>query len=412
MGRSGVAALWSLAFAALVVLTTLAALALGIPQADLPELVGLLAAVGLVGGAALVVLLRPVVLGRVVGIRGQLLAPVLAVSFLLLALVVAGARQMFISEHDRAVLLTMLLFAGALASGIGWLSAVPIAGRIERLRAATRDLAAGQPAPVLATGGSDELAGLAHDFDAMALALRQAADHERELEAARRNLIAAVSHDLRAPLAAMRVVVEALADGIVSDDEGRRRYLETAQREISHLGQLVDDLFELAQIDAGVLRLQLERASLSDLISDTLASYQPRAERQGVVLRGEVDGDVDPVLIDAARIQRVLHNLLENALRHTLAGGAIVLRSRREGDGVAVEVADDGEGIAPADLPHVFERSFRGDPARTRRSGDEAAGAGLGLTIARGLVEAHGGRISVESVLGQGTCLRFTLQRA
>ena len=412
MDRLRAVAFSSLAFAALVVLTTVAALALGIPRADLPELIGLLTVVGLVGGVALVALLRPVVLGRVVGIRGQLLAPVLAVSLLLLALVVAGARQMFISDHDRAVLLTMLLFAGALATGIGWLSAAPIAGRIERLRAATRELAAGQPAAALAGGGSDELAGLARDFDAMALALRQAADHERELESARRNLIAAVSHDLRAPLAAMRVVVEALADGIVSDDEARRRYLETAQREISHLGQLVDDLFELAQIDAGVLRLQIERASLSDLISDTLASYQPRAERQGVALRGEVDDDVDPVLIDAARIQRVLRNLLENALRHTPAGGTIILRSRRDGDAVAVEVADDGEGIAPADLPHVFERSYRGDPARTRRGGDEPAGAGLGLTIARGLVEAHGGHIRVESAIGRGTRLRFTLQRA
>ncbi len=259
MDRVRAIAGWALALAALVALTTGAARALGIPRADLPELIGLLVAVGVVTGGALMLLLRPVVVGRVVGIRGQLLAPVLAVTLLLLALVVAGARQMFISDHDRSVLLTMLLFAGALATGIGWLSAAPIAGRIERLRAATRHLAAGEPAPALAGEGSDELAGLARDFDAMALALRHASDREREMESARRNLIAAVSHDLRAPLAAMRVVVEALADGIVTDDEGRRRYLETAQREISHLGQLVDDLFELAQIDAGVLRLQIER---------------------------------------------------------------------------------------------------------------------------------------------------------
>lgn len=412
MNRLRAVALWSLVFGGLVVLTTAVARALGIPPADLPELIGMLVVVGLAAGAALVVLLRPVVIGRVVGIRGQLLAPVVAVSALLLALVVVGARRMFISDHDRAVLLTMLLFAGALATGIGWLSAAPIARRIERLRAATRHLAAGEPAPALAGEGSDELAGLARDFDAMALALRQASDREREMESARRTLIAAVSHDLRAPLAAMRVVVEALADDIVTDDASRRRYLETAQREISHLGQLVDDLFELAQIDAGVLRLQIERASLSDLISDTLASYQPRAERQGISLRGEVDGDVDPVLIDAARIQRVLRNLLENALRHTAAGGTIVLRSRRGGDEVLVEVADDGEGIAADDLPHVFERSYRGDPARTRPGDDEPAGAGLGLTIARGLVEAHGGRISVDSAIGRGTCLRFSLQRA
>jgi signal transduction histidine kinase len=311
-------------------------------------------------------------------------------------------------------MLTMLLFAGLLAIGISWLSAGLMAGRIERVRAATRQLASGEPVELatLDIAGHDEIADLARDFNHMAASLQQATHREREVEAARRNLIAAVSHDLRTPLAAVRVMIEAMADGIVSDPEIQRRYLGASQREIQHLSQLVDDLFELAQIDAGALRLQRERASLRDLVSDTLASFQPRAELQGVALAGSVASDVDPVMIDSSKIQRVLANLLENALRHTPPGGAIRLSTYRNDDVVEVEVADSGHGIDPADLPHVFERSYRGDPARARFEAEGPVGAGLGLTIARGLIEAHGGTIRVESALGSGTRILFTLQHA
>ena len=129
-------------------------------------------------------------------------------------------------------------------------------------------------------------------------------------------------------------------------------------------------------------------------------------------LIGQVDGNVDPVLMSPPKLQRVLHNLIANALRHTPADGTIVLRAEPRGQLVQVEVADTGEGIAPGDLPRIFERSFRGEKSRTRPGTDSAAGAGLGLTIARGLVEAHGGTISVESQFGKGARFCFTLQRA
>nr|MBA2535101.1 two-component sensor histidine kinase [Rubrobacter sp.] len=260
--------------------------------------------------------------------------------------------------------------------------------------------------------GHDEVAGLAWDFNQMARALERAAEREREMEKARRDLVAAVSHDLRTPLASTRAMIEALADGVATDPQTERRYLASASRELEHLSRLVDDLFELARIDAGVLELTLEEASLHDLISDTISGFQPQAEQKGVRLLGEVSGDVDPVLANPPRLQRVLHNLVSNALRHTPQDGTVALRAVPEGEGVRVEVADTGEGISAEDLPRVFERSFRSEQSRTRHGKDDATGAGLGLAIARGLIEAHGGTMDVVSEPGQGSRFRFTLERA
>jgi signal transduction histidine kinase len=202
-------------------------------------------------------------------------------------------------------------------------------------------------------------------------------------------------------------MVEAIVDGVVTDEATVRRYLETIGGEVDRLSQLIDDLFELSQIDAGQLRLQLERGSLRDLISDTLRSTSARAERAGVRLVGEVDPALPPVRLDPARIQRVLDNLVGNALRHTPAGGRVELSAVELPKEVEVTVRDSGEGIAPTDAERVFESFYRGERERSR-----SAGAGLGLTIARGIVSAHGGRIWVESRPGEGATFRFTLPRA
>ena len=384
----------------------------GIPAPDIPDVAVLLATVGGSVGLCALLLMQPAVLGRVGGVRGQLVGASLVGSLLLLGMMLSGARAMFISEHDLAVLLTMLLFAGLVAVGLSLLWAMPIASRIERLRAGTLGLADGRLNTTIPVEGHDEIAGLATAFNTMAASLQRAAAHERELEQARRDLLAAISHDLRTPLAAIQALIEAVADGVAADPETEARYLRSVQHEVTHLSRLVDDLFEIAQIDAGVLRLNLERGSLHDLISDTLSSLQAQAERQGVRLIGEVAGDIDPVLMSPPKLQRVLHNLIANALRHTPADGAIWLRAAPNGQIVEVEVADTGEGIDPDDLPRVFERSFRGEKSRTRPEPTGTPGAGLGLTIARGLIEAHGGTISVESQVGQGTRFCFTLQRA
>ena len=396
-----------------LVFAVFAAALFGVPAVDLPSVAVLLAVAGGGGGLLALLLIRPAVLGRLGGVRAQLVGAGLIASLLLLGMMLAGAQAMFISGHDFQIVLTMLIFAATLSVGFNLLCARPLASRIERVRAGTARIAGGQLESEVPVEGHDEVAGLAEDFNRMARSLGEMAEREREMERARRDLIAAVSHDLRTPLASTRALIEAVADGVAADRETEERYLSSASRELAHLGRLVDDLFELARIDAGALQLSLEEASLHDLISDTISSFQPQAERRGVRLVGEVSGDVDPVLANPPRLQRVLHNLLSNALRHTPADGTVALRARPEGDDeVRVEVSDTGEGIAPEDLPRVFERSFRAERSRTRAEAEDAPRAGLGLAIARGLIEAHGGTMDVESDLGEGSRFRFTLRRA
>jgi signal transduction histidine kinase len=404
--------------AALLFLTGSLALAIfaaslfGVPSADLRPVAVLLGVAGGGSGLLALVLIRPAVLGRLGGVRAQLVGAGLIGSLLLLGMMLAGARAMFISGHDLSLLLTMLTFAAALSVGFGLLYAMPLSSRIERVRAGTERIAGGQLGSEVRVEGHDEVAGLADDFNRMARALEEAAEREREMEQARRDLVAAVSHDLRTPLASTRALIEALADGIAADPQAERRYLSSASRELEYLSRLVDDLFELARIEAGLLQLTLEEASLHDMISDTISSFQPQAEQKGVRLAGEIIDEVDPVLANPPRLQRVLHNLVSNALRHTPADGAVTLRASLEGEDARVEVSDTGEGITTEDLPRVFERSFRDEQPRTRAEKDDAPGAGLGLAIARGLVEAHGGTMDVESDLGRGSRFYFTLKRA
>jgi len=203
----------------------------------------------------------------------------------------------------------------------------------------------------------------------------------------------------------MRAILEALEDGVVDDPQTVKRYLNTAQRDVHTLSALIDDLFQMAQLDTGGIPLDRAESSLSDLISDTLESFSELALRQGVKLEGSVDPNVDPVMIDTQRIGRVLNNLIGNALRHTPIEGSVNVHARRTASGVEVSVTDTGEGINAEDLPHVFESFYRGEKSRSRSTG----GAGLGLAISRGIVQAHGGEIKVQSEAGLGSQFTFSL---
>jgi signal transduction histidine kinase len=228
---------------------------------------------------------------------------------------------------------------------------------------------------------------------------------QRELERLRADLIAWVGHDLQTPLASMRAILEALEDGVVDDPQTVKRYLGTAQRDVRSLSVLIDDLFQMAQLDTGGIPLDRAESSLSDLISDTLESFSELALRRGMKLEGSVDPNVDPVMMDTQRIGRVLNNLIGNALRHTPAEGLVNVHARRTASGVEVSVSDTGEGIRTEDLPHVFESFYRGEKSRSRSTG----GAGLGLAISRGIVQAHGGEIKVQSEAGRGSRFTFIL---
>ncbi len=315
------------------------------------------------------------------------------------------ARLMFASRHDLMLATVLLIFAGGMAMTLGYFLATALTDRIHTLEAASDKLAKGHLSVRVPVKGHDEIASLMTSFNQMAEQLELVDQKQREVENLRSELIAWVGHDLQTPLASIRAILEALADGMVDDPESVQRYLQTAQRDVRSLSLLIDDLFQMAQIDAGGLQLELEDSSLADLISDTLESFSELAARQKIQIDGQADPDVDPVRMDTMRVGRVLNNLLGNALRHTPAGGKIEVKAQRTAQGVEVSVRDSGEGIRREDLPKIFERFYRGEKSRNKSTG----GSGLGLAISRGIIRAHGGDIRVESAPGQGACFTFRL---
>ncbi len=241
---------------------------------------------------------------------------------------------------------------------------------------------------------------------AAALAVRLSMEERsrREIETARRRLVAAASHDLRTPLASLRLLVESIDDGVATG-ETRDRYLREIRTHVEVLSDLVDDLFELSRIEAGDISWTLRQVELGDLIGDAVAAMRAPAEQRGVKLATDLPADHLVAEANAEKVQRVLFNLIQNAIRHTPADGSVTVRARSEGDNVEVEVADSGEGIPDGDDERVFEAFYRGDAAR----GED--GAGLGLAISRAIVEAHGGKIWLEDA-HPGTSVHFTLRGA
>ena len=339
---------------------------------------------------------------------GQLITLAYALSLAIVVInILITARLMFISDHDLTLLGLLLAFAAALSLSFGLTLAANLTHNIRLLARGAAELAEGNLTTRVPVAGSSELADLARAFNQMATRLEDAFARQRQAEATRRDLVAAVSHDLRTPLASIRAIVEALADRLVSDPPTTERYLQILRRQIESLSTLIEDLFELSQLERPRPALDFESASLLDLISDTLESLRAEAEQKGAKLVGHVEPAVDPVQMNPQKIQRVLNNLVRNAIRHTPAHGIVTIIAQPVPGGVRVDVADTGEGIAPEELSRVFEWFYRGEKSRSRDYG----GAGLGLAIARGIVEAHGGRIWAESAVGRGSMFSFILPK-
>jgi len=241
---------------------------------------------------------------------------------------------------------------------------------------------------------------------AAALAVRLAMEERsrREIETARRQLVAAASHDLRTPLASLRLLVESIDDGVATG-ETRDRYLKEIRTHVGVLSALIDDLFELSRIEAGDISWTMRQVKVRELIGDTVAAMRAPAAERGVSLAAELPAGDLVASANAEKVQRVLFNLIQNAIRHTPADGSVTVRARSAAGGVEVEVADNGEGIPAGDGERVFEAFYRGDAAR----GED--GAGLGLAISRAIVEAHGGKIWFEDG-APGTKVHFTLKSA
>ncbi|GIK41502.1 MAG: hypothetical protein BroJett011_53350 [Chloroflexota bacterium] len=315
------------------------------------------------------------------------------------------SQLMFVSEHDFLLLGLLLIFAGILSASFGYLLAASMAQSLLLLRLGARRIAGGDFSARVHLTEVDELSEVAEAFNFMGDELQKSFARQRELEQARRDLIAAVSHDLRTPLTSIRAMIEALADGVVTEPPTVQRYYTVMRSQIENLSGLINDLFELSQLETGQVQLALEAVNLNDLLSDVLESMQAQAGAKGVSLKGIFYEDLPIIKGEMNKLQRVITNLVQNAIRHTSSGGSISLATQVAPEGVQVEVTDTGEGIAPEDLPHIFEQFFRGEKSRSRETG----GAGLGLAIAKRIVEAHHGRIWVESRVGQGTRFSFIL---
>ena len=326
-----------------------------------------------------------------------------AVGVLTFLNVLTAALLMFIKTEDVRLVAALLLFGVGIAVSLGYLLAMGISGEASRLVAATDRVAEGQFDVRVDAQGRDEMATLARAFNEMTKALAGAADTQRVVERMRLDLVAWAGHDLRTPLTSVSVIVEALADGLVTDPQTVGRYLQTAQRDLRVLGLLIDDLSLLAQADAGGLHLVRRAGSLDGLLSDVAESFSLQAGRKDVTLLMETEEGLEPLAFDALQLRRALTNVLDNAVRHAREGGTVRVEARSFPGGAEIQVWNDGLSISPNDLPHVFDRFYRSDMSGAGTAG----GAGLGLAIAKAIVEAHGGTMTVSSASDQGT--RFTL---
>ncbi len=334
-----------------------------------------------------------------------LLAGYALVGILTLLGVLTTALLMFINAQDVRLVAVMLLFGVGIAVSFGYLLATGLSGDARRLVAATDEVAKGRFDVRVEPQGQDEMAALARAFNEMTEALADAAARQRAVEKMRLDLVAWAGHDLRTPLTSVTVIVEALADGLVTDPQTTDRYLQTAKRDLRVLSLLIDDLSLLAQIDAGGLQLTRRVDSLGRLVSEVADSFSLRARQRAVHLVDETEEGLELLSFDALHMRRALSNLLDNAVRHAPEGGTVRVETRSTTEGARIHVWNDGPSIHPDDLPHVFDRFYRGDRSRSRATG----GAGIGLAIAKAIVEAHGGAMTVESSQDQGTLFVLTL---
>jgi signal transduction histidine kinase len=314
---------------------------------------------------------------------------------------------MVASGEDALFTALLAVYAGVLGVWAARTMARRMLGDLDELRRGLRAIGAGERDVHIATQGSDELAVLARDIEAVATRLGEEERARVGAESARRDLIAAVSHDLRTPITSLRLLAEALDDDLV-DAPTRREYVARIGTHVRALGSLIDDLFELSRLEAGDIQWTIEHVPLADLVLETVDAMRPQAEARSVSVRADLPPGLDAARANPEQIQRVLFNLIQNAIRHTPADGSVTVRAEAIPSGaVEIEVADTGEGIDTADRERVFDAFVQGSARAARSDGS----AGLGLAIARAIVEAHGGRIWLEDA-PVGTRVRFSLPLA
>ncbi len=292
-------------------------------------------------------------------------------------------------------LTALLVVALVVSAGIVWFVSSLALGPLRRLQAAVVRMGAGDLSVSLPSARVREVQELAAGIDAMRLGLRDAITRQAELEQERKELVAGISHDLRTPLASVRGYLEGIRDSVATTPEEVSRYVEISLDKTAYLERLVQDLYDYARTDYLPSGPDLAPLALEQLLAGWVDSFLPAAERRGITLVVEA-GDAAPVLGDSGQLQRLVANLLDNAIRHTPVGGLIVVGWTVTGPTLSLWVADTGEGIPAEEIDRVFEPGYH-------RSGSSHSGSGLGLAIVRRVARAHGGDAHVESVPGQGS---------
>ena len=320
----------------------------------------------------------------------RMLAAAVVAIVVALANLAALALNMVVEGHDAKALLILLVYALGAGLTVALALARASAPALARVGRTVEALGEGElSARVGELDAGPEMDSLARTLDDMAERLERIREREHAVETMRKDLITAVSHDLRTPLASLRAMVEAVDDGVVTDPSSLRRYAVEMRKSVGQLSAMVDDLFELSQIEAGAIEVERRRVRLDEIVRLVVTAVEPHAANKGLALRTDLGGAADAPC--SPRMTRVFQNLLMNAVRHTPADGSVSVLAKRAGNRIEVAVEDSGDGLADADLERIFEPFYRGDPARS------GPGAGLGLALAKRIVEGVGGRISAET---------------
>jgi signal transduction histidine kinase len=338
-------------------------------------------------------------------LRSRLVAMALVATLVGLANLAVIASLMFLSVHEAVQTALLLVYSMAAGIGVALAAARTSISAVDRLAATARRFAKGDlEARAGRLGADPELDLIAAALDEMAARLSASLERHRAAEEQRRDLVTAVSHDLRTPLAGLRAMVEAIDEGVVDDPLTIRRYVAEMRGAVDSLVILVDDLFELVQLDAGALVAESERARLDEVVRSAVAACDAQATEKGLALETKFNGAGGAHT--SPRVTRVIQNLLQNAIRHTPADGTVRVEAHRLPHRIEVVVEDSGEGIEPAALERIFDPFWRGDEARA------GPGSGLGLALAKRIVEALGGSIVVESEPARGSRFAIVLPEA
>jgi signal transduction histidine kinase len=356
---------------------------------------------GLIFGALMVVaagavFLLPRWLERTRSLRFAIIAVGMTSFFIVAATAAVAAQQMFFSTHDLQLLLVVLGFGLVASFGFAFAVSRPITADLRRIAESAQRIADGDFAISTSVSRADEVGSLAEAFDAMARELHKAEERRHADDAARREFLTAVGHDLRSPLGSLQAAVEALQDGVAPDPA---RYLQSMERDIAALHRLVDDVFLLARLEAGAVDLELQPVDVTEIADEAIEVMRPTALRRGVEVALDAPGSITTATAPEA-LGRVMRNLIDNAIRHSANQVTVSIAS---GDKLQVRVVDDGEGFSPDFVERAFESFTRADSARTR----DGSGTGLGLAIAHRFITALGG--SIQATPGPGGVVEFTI---